>query len=91
MGSPRASASSTSILSGPRGVSTAIRSQIDTAKSSPHVVHSGVFVADFLKLTRPSAAKAPFSAYLAQMNLLSLPRLLQQAHRLPPLTSTDLA
>ena len=40
---------------------------------------SGVFVSDFLRLTKPSVAAPPFSAYLAQMNLLALPRLLRQA------------
>ena len=35
---------------------------------------AGVFVSDFLTLTRPTSAAAPFSAYLAQMNLLALPR-----------------
>jgi len=39
---------------------------------------AGVFVSDFLTLTRPTSAAAPFSAYLAQMNLLALPRLLRQ-------------
>ena len=39
---------------------------------------SGVFVSDFLTLTRPSSKQRSFSAYLAQMNLLALPRLLRQ-------------
>jgi len=42
----------------------------------------GVYLSDFLSLTNPSGATggkaAPFSAYLAQLNLLTLPRLLQQ-------------
>lgn len=46
MGSLRRCDSSTSALSGPRGVSTATRSHTDTAASTAQVVHSGSFVSD---------------------------------------------